>query len=308
MEDSIPSLPAWHSAWARTPSSMEELWSDIGWLSFSVGTNSRFVWRGLPDDSFLVESSLARALRQVGIAPTEEAIRYNEERMIASARRWGLGHSEFGYASDLHLLAMMQHHGVPTRLVDVTYNPLTALWFACADPSRASSPGVLVAMAVAAVPVIETVPVVPHATYGSIADPLSYDLHRALSESQRDQLPFLVEPVVRDSRMTAQEGLFIASSTPSESAGTPMEGFPYEGSWVLLSTLLEMRDMGTRIVGSAWPSFGLLGLIISPSLKAQILPVLENSFNRTARSMYPDLAGFARENFDFAQPTVADEH
>jgi hypothetical protein len=45
-----------------------------------------------------------------------------------------------------------------------------------------------------------------------------------------------------------------------------------------------------------------LGLIISPELKRQILPVLENSFNRSARTMYPDLDGFAREKFEFETP------
>ena len=65
-------------------------------------------------------------------------------------------------ATDLHMLAVLQHHGVPTRLIDVTSNPMTALWFAveehwpreAGEPRR--SPGVLFAIDVSKTPWYET--------------------------------------------------------------------------------------------------------------------------------------------------------
>lgn len=291
--------PIWHKAWARNASSPEELWAEIGFLSFSLGIETKFVWRGLPNKEYEVKSSLARRLEANRVDPTEENLRFNEVRAIQAAREWGLGHSQYGYASDLHMLALMQHHGIPTRLVDVTYNPLTALWFACSDESLINEPGVLVGMAVSDVPVIETVPFLPKQTWGGMEDPLGFDYSAALEKSAEDQMPFLVQPVVRDARMTAQEGLFITASVPEQPAATPLWGFPYQPNWTLLSLVREMRDMTFDIQGSRWTSFGTLGIIIPPDVKKKILPILENSFNRSHRTMYPDLSGFSVQNFNY---------
>ncbi|GHV01244.1 hypothetical protein FACS1894211_10580 [Clostridia bacterium] len=43
---------------------------------------------------------------------------------------------ELADLSNLSKLAKMQHYNYPTRLLDLTTNPLVALWFACSDYSR----------------------------------------------------------------------------------------------------------------------------------------------------------------------------
>lgn len=44
-----------------------------------------------------------------------------------------------GINSDFDLLAKLQHFGLPTRLLDFTYNPLIALYFACSSKSENDS-------------------------------------------------------------------------------------------------------------------------------------------------------------------------
>lgn len=46
----------------------------------------------------------------------------------------------FQYNSHLDKLVTMQHYDCPTRLLDITSNPLIALYFACNDPSNEKNP------------------------------------------------------------------------------------------------------------------------------------------------------------------------
>lgn len=48
---------------------------------------------------------------------------------------------EFAGLTSLDKLAKMQHYGWPTRMLDVTINPLAALWFACSDNEHKDEDG-----------------------------------------------------------------------------------------------------------------------------------------------------------------------
>lgn len=108
-----------------------------GWQPFQEQVNGlsgahgseRFVWRGQSDARWGLYSSLYRKLAdQLGHPPTEDELVAAEKNLLKLARiEWRLD----GVPA-LQLFAQMQHVGVPTRLIDVTFNPLIAAWFAVA--------------------------------------------------------------------------------------------------------------------------------------------------------------------------------
>lgn len=86
-----------------------------------------FVWRGQKDSSWGIQSSLYREYKKaVNKYPTESELVIVERKIVQEYRkRWRADN-----ISALQILADLQHHGAPTRLLDVTLNPYIAAWFA----------------------------------------------------------------------------------------------------------------------------------------------------------------------------------
>ena len=86
------------------------------------GQHADFLYRGQREDKPL-SPKLGR------VVPAGERL-HIERLMFAEFRRTSMAFTRLRYESDWDLLAIAQHHGLPTRLLDWTYSALAALWFA----------------------------------------------------------------------------------------------------------------------------------------------------------------------------------
>jgi FRG domain len=290
--------PKWKDTpWGHQVASIDELTRAVSRIGTLQG-GRRYVWRGVADRRYSVRSSLLRFLLEDAPGeetPRETEVREREEQIIAQAREWGIGIELGGLATDLHLLALLQHHGVPTRLLDVTSNPMTALWFACqrASADRDSS-GALFAFDVTDLSEYATVDPGASPTWAAIRNPLGAALPDALQRSATSQQPVLVRPSLPDARMTAQEGLFITGVTPDEPGIPGVDSFPITpgtppGPRALPSLFAASERRPGRPRGLPF-----VALIVPSSLKKRMLRSLEGTYNRRQRVLFPDIAGFAQ--------------
>lgn len=93
---------------------------------------STFAYRGLKDASWGLKNSLTQLADGRPYAGMEA-------NLIKQFRKYAFSHLS-ARESDWHHLSVAQHHGLPTRLLDWTFSPHTALHFALSDALEFDDP------------------------------------------------------------------------------------------------------------------------------------------------------------------------
>ncbi len=160
---------------------------------------SNWAFRGERDERWPLYSSLSRYLQNFGVA--QPAWPQQEARILRIFKR--KAHQFLGqppdWDDDFQWLALMQHHGAPTRLIDFTWSPYVAAFFAL---ERTLADGVVWAM-----------------------NPARIDSTRAPKPTRMDPRPkgnfpkyfingdhhfiWLGEPHIMNRRLIAQSGTFV---------------------------------------------------------------------------------------------------
>jgi hypothetical protein len=285
------------TGWWVQPRDAREVMTMIGSIGV-YSTGQQFAWRGMSSADYALTSSLHRH-----VGGFEAEVRRSELEMMQEARDWGLGTYPTGQVDDLQLLSDLQHYGIATRLIDVTSNPMTALWFACQAASNVNvaKSGLLIAINVTGWPRLSTVAPAGVMTYDQMEDPRGARLTAAL----RSERPFVLESASPNDRLRAQEGFFISGSIP-DSGSAVLSSDPFLARWespvdpiksirisrrvgesgVLREQLMEPRGTG------APRSIPFVAMIIPASVKSRLLKYLQGSYNRSARVLFPDYEGY----------------
>lgn len=284
--------------------STDSLWEETGWLVRvryvselmtaigRIGTlelGRRFVWRGMRKASYTLQSSLQRHLSNRGLNSSEQDIAGAERELIEVARSWGVGDIGGVEMDDLQLLAVMQHHGVPTRLVDFTSNPMTAMWFACQQDPTTLENGILLALDVTDLRDGTSLASPEFESY--VGGRLGSGLLRVVDESAaRSSEPLLLESRAPDNRLRAQEGLFVLGAVPSEPRLKIASAFnlPHWPRKVdLRAHVLDPRSSGKPI------RVPFVAISIPERIKHDMRVHLGRTYNRNRRYLFPDVDGLA---------------
>jgi len=206
-----------------------------GWNQFMDLTSTLDGWafRGQQNARWLLESSLSRYMRAYVLDRGEW--RNREERAIRVFRRKAhnfLGHPEL-LSNDLRCLALMQHHGAPTRLLDFTKSPFVAAFFAL---ERAVDDAAIFALNT---PALWNNRALPKASPGLTRDVIDPRVEGHFDQyffSNRYEVVWFGEPSEMDDRLIAQSGTFVVPGVIDRPLQEILDG--YDASEELLHKIV----------------------------------------------------------------------
>ena len=294
-------------AWERVVTSWESLNQELAHID-QVAGDRQLVWRGVHNDSYGLLSSAYRRLREYdGSPPSEERMLELETALVSIARKtW----PDRG-GSALETLAHIQHYGGPTRLIDVSYDPMVAVFFAT-EPKfrdddhhqRKDVDGRLFAFQA------DDRSIELDNRWGTRELPWR-DGESAIKGWETD-LPFVWKPPqALNERISAQHGAFLVGGVPSLPHGQNSR-YRMPGAWVkgdmktmpvdkvrqVASVSVFLKSLGTRTRSDSQAAYTLR---IAAEAKDEIRRELHAVHGYHIGAIYPDLFGLASHGANFAE-------
>lgn len=283
----------------------------------AVEKNIKFAWRGQIDASWPLHSSIYRRMNLTkGRVLTEGEIAGEESKILAELHRWGLHSSpQTGRLSVLNQLAMLQHYGAPTRLIDITFNAWVGAWFAVEEKWNngrlvdEDKDARLFAFDVTDRLINENDDLRPWED--EFGRPWKEGQGGKIDKKEWTTSVFAWKPANLDARIAAQNGGFLFGGVPATNKpnGTKFQ-FPkspnYRDGWWPIEEGRKCCCIAARPHvfepdrGRGAGPGALYTFRIKSNAKADIRKRLDKLFGYRHSTIYPDFSGFS----DFALPTI----
>lgn len=220
---------------------LEQLYAD-SWSPALKRFRSPYAFRGL---SF-VDHDLSNSLRR--LAGSGDITRL-ELSLLRNFRKYAHDQTVSGADSIWHWLALAQHHGLPTRMVDWTYSPLVALHFATEHPASFATDGVVWCVNFVAANTrlpkrLRNILDEEHSDTFTVEMLQEFSTLRAFDALTRDPFVVFLEPPSLDTRILNQFALFSLMPGASTTLDEWLRSHPELGRKVIVPAELkwEVRD------------------------------------------------------------------
>lgn len=237
VSEAIPAITV--SSWTEL---IDQLYAD-SWAGDIGRFRSPFVYRGICDTG----SELTTSLMRLGYGA--EQLGRVEGHLLRNFKKYAHRESSAG-DSIWNWLALAQHHGLQTRLLDWTFSPFVALHFATDNPAQYDRDGVIWC-----VNHCRTNQLLPEPLQRSAGDEgsqvFTVEMLNEVAPTLEafdalDERPFVVfmEPPSLDARIVNQYALFSLMSSPSARLDEWLEAHPGASRRIILPAKLkwEVRD------------------------------------------------------------------
>lgn len=219
---------------------IEQLYAD-SWSPVLGRFRSPFAFRGLSRADHELSNSLIRlSAGQIDVSKLELSLVRNFRKYAQTVAP---------VDSIWHWLALGQHHGLPTRLVDWTYSPFVALHFATESPADFGADGVVWCVNFVEAnrllpPRLKTILEEEHSDTFTVEMLGEFPSLRAFDALGRDPFVIFIEPPSLDARILNQFALFSLMPTPSARLDRWLEEHPKLFRRVVVPAELkwEVRD------------------------------------------------------------------
>ena len=222
-----------------------------------------WAFRGQRDANSVLESSLTRRLKQFVPEPIWEEREGRAFRVFKRKAHYFLNDTS-SLSNDFRCLALMQHHGAPTRLLDFTKSPYVASYFAL---QSCTTPAAVYAVNTPALWHEATPPGFPELTREAI-DPRNKDALNKYYFSNDYPVVWPGEPWTMDRRIVAQAGTFMLPGQVDVSVEELLSNYIYDQPL-------------------------LVKIILAPEIRTEAMEALYR-MNITNATLFPDLDGLAR--------------